>query len=324
MTKKIFITRKIPQNGIDMLKEQGYEIVMNDKDIILTKEELKEKLRADHFDAVITQLTNPIDASFYDEFPHITLYANYATGFDNIDIERAKEKGITITNAPTELSSSAVAEYTIALLYTLSRRIVEADRYTRAGQYTGWNAMNFVGDSLSGKTLGLVGTGAIGARVGEYAKAVGMNIIYTDVKRNETFEQATGAQFKDSIDVLLPEADIISLHVPLLPSTQHLINKERLTLMKSSSYLINTARGAVIDEEALTVALAEKRIAGAALDVFEHEPLLSEKLKSLPNVILTPHIASANLPARQMMAETVAYNVIDYFEGKTPRNVVVH
>lgn len=323
MSKKIFITRAIPQNGVDMLKEQGYEIVMNDKDIILTKEELKEKLHADHYDAVITQLTNPIDASFYEEFPHIKLYANYATGFDNIDIKKAKENSITITNAPTPLSSSAVAEYTIALMYSIMRRIPEADRYTRNGEYRGWNAMNFVGETLEGKVLGLVGMGTIGSYVATYAKASNMKVIYTDVQRNETLEQKTGAVFIETLDTLIPQADIISLHVPLLPSTQHLISKERIARMKNTAYLINTARGQVVDEEALTVALAEKRIAGAALDVFEHEPHLSDTLKSLPNVILTPHIASANLPAREAMAEAVANNVIDFFEGKAPRNAVI-
>lgn len=323
MTKKIFITRAIPENGIRLLEEKGYEITMNDRDVILTKEELKEKLHTDRYDAVITQLTNPIDESFYEEFPNITLYANYATGYDNIDIKSAKEKGVTITNAPTDLSSSAVAEYTIALMYSLMRRIPEADRYTREGNYIGWNAMNFVGDTLNEKKLGLIGTGAIGSRVAEYAKKSDMTIIYTDIQRNKVLERETGALYRETIEELLEESDIVSLHVPLLESTHHLISKERISLMKQSVYIINTARGAVIDEEALTDALTQNRIRGAALDVFEYEPHISEKLRSLPNVILTPHIASANLPAREKMAETVALNVIDFFEEKTPRNIVV-
>jgi glyoxylate reductase len=323
MTKKIFITRKIPENGIRLLQEKGYELTMHDRDDILSTDELKGKLSEHPYDAVISQLTNTLDGAFFDMFPHIKLYANYASGFDNIDTAAAKEKGITITNAPTPLSSSAVAEFAIAMMYTLSRRIVEADLYTRAGQYTGWNAMNFVGESLGGKTLALIGTGQIGSRVAAYAKMIGMNVIYTDVKRSEALEQDTGATFYGSPEELLPLADIISLHVPLLDSTHHLINKDRIVLMKPSALLINTSRGPVIDEEALTDALVENRIAGAALDVFEHEPQISERLKSCKNAILTPHIASANLAAREAMAEAVALNIIDFFEGKTPRNIVL-
>jgi lactate dehydrogenase-like 2-hydroxyacid dehydrogenase len=323
MEKQIFITRKIPQNGIQLLQDKGYELTMHDRDDILSTDELIQKLSEKHYDGVISQLTNKLDGAFFDMFPHIKIYANYATGFDNISLPDAKARGITITNAPTPLSSNAVAEFTIAMMYALSRRIVEADMYTRSGKYTGWNAMNFLGTSLAGKTLALIGTGQIGSRVAAYAKMIDMDIMYTDVHQNKTLEEETGAKYIQRIEDLLPQGDIISLHVPLLESTHHLLNKERISLMKSSALLINTARGPVIDEDALTDALLENRILGAALDVFEREPQISDRLKSCTSAILTPHIGSANLAAREAMAETVAHNIIDFFEGKIPRNIVI-
>lgn len=312
----------IPQQGIDMLKEKGYDVTVYQRDKVIGKKALIRTLKKGSFDAVLSLLTDTIDAAVFDAAPTVKLYANYATGFDNIDLVEAAKRGITIANAPTDASSEAVAEHTVALMLASAARIVAADEYVRRGKYKGWAPLAFVGTDIFGKTLGLVGAGRIGERVARYCKALGMQVIYTDVSRNERMERDSGAAYCASVDELLPNADIVSLHVPLLDSTRHLIDARRLSLMKKSAHLINTARGAVIDEAALVRALKEGRIAGAALDVFEFEPKTAPGLAKLQNAILTPHIASASVEARDAMATIAATAIIDFFEGRTPATIV--
>lgn len=320
--KSIFITRKIPDKGLSMLTEHGYEIDINPTDAILTQENLISLLQKKPYDAVLTLLTDPIDAHVFDAVPQVKIYANYASGFDNIDLIEAKKRGIVVTNAPAPLSAEAVAEHTIALMLALAGRIVEADQSVRRGEYHGWSPMNFIGTDIFGKTFGLVGAGRIGERVVHYARALGMNIIYTDIAKNEKLEKETGAMYYQTIDELLPKADVVSLHVPLLPSTHHLLNDVRISLMKPTAFLINTARGPVIEETALADALQKGIIAAAALDVFEFEPKVSPVLMALQNIILTPHIASASIETRDQMAVITAQNIIDFFEGRQPHYVV--
>lgn len=322
MSKFIFITRKIPDVGIKLLKEKGYVVDTYPKDSVPSQRELISYLKKKPYDALICLLTDTIDAKIFDAAPTVKLYSNYATGFDNINLSEAKRRGITITNAPADLSSETVAEHTIALMLALTTRIVEANEFVKQGKYKGWSPMNFIGTNIFGKTLGLIGIGRIGSRVGYYAKSLGMNIIYTDVIRNEEIEKELDAKYYTSTDELLPQADVVSLHVPLLDSTRHLINKERLYKMKPSTFLINTSRGLIIDEKALKQALSKKIISGAALDVFEFEPKTVPGLTKLKNVILTPHISSASIETRNQMAKIAVQNVIDFFEGKIPQNVV--
>ncbi|MEK9181534.1 MAG: D-glycerate dehydrogenase [Patescibacteria group bacterium] len=322
MTKNIFITRKIPDIGIQMLKEKGYIVDVNKEDSILTQKQLIDSLRKKPYDAVLTLLTDHIDSFVFDAAPTVKIFSNYATGFDNIDILEAKGRGIAVANAPADLTSLAVAEHAITLMFALAKRIVEADQFVRSGKYEGWSPMNFIGTDIFGKTLGLVGAGRIGEKVAHYAKGLGLKIIYTDIVRNEKIEKEYDAKFLYSIDELLSQADIISLHVPLIDSTKHLINESRLRLMKPTSFLINTSRGGVIDEMALQKALREKIISGAGLDVFEFEPKISPGLVKLRNVILTPHIASASIEARDQMAQIAAQNIIDFFEGRVSKNIV--
>lgn len=305
-----------------MLKQKGYTVDINPKDYPLSQKQLISFLKKKPYDAVLTLLVDRIDAKVFHHVPNIKLYANYATGFDNIDVAEAKKLGITVTNAPAPLSTEAVAEHTIALILALAARIVEADEFVRRGKYKGWAPMQFIGTDILGSTLGLVGAGRIGERVAYYAKGLGMKIIYTDVTRNDRIEKECGATYCSTIEMLLPQADVTSLHVPLLDSTRHLINEARLRLMKPSAFLINTSRGPIIDEKALEVALREKSISGAALDVFEFEPKTVPGLLKLQNIILTPHIASASIGARNQMAEIVARNIISFFEGRTPENIV--
>ncbi len=322
MSKNIFITRKIPEKAISMLEGKGYMVDVNIEDSIPTQKDIIEFLKKKPYDAVITLLTDKIDINVFTAVPGVKMYVNYASGYDNIDTEEAKKLGITIANAPALSTSEAVAEHAVALMLALAARIVEADDFVRQGKYKGWDPMNFIGTDILGKTLGLVGAGRIGSRMAFYSKGLGMNIVYCDVIRNENFEKEIGATYCSSIEELLKMSDVVSLHVPLLPSTKHLINEERLRLMKPHSFLINTSRGPIVDEEALEKILKEKVIGGAGLDVFEFEPKISDGLMKLQNVILTPHIASASIEARNEMAEIVANNIIDFFEGKIPRNMV--
>jgi len=322
MTKTIFVTRHIPEVGISMLRDKGYLVDVREKDSIPSKKELIKALKAKTYDAVVTLLTDPVDDELFNAVPTAKIFANYATGFDNINLEEAKQKGITITNAPAVSTSEAVAEHTFALMLSLAARIVEADEFVRKGKYKGWEPMNFIGTDLLGKTLGLIGAGRIGAQVAHYASGFGFKVIYTDVKRNEQIEKESRAVYCATPEEVLKQADIISLHVPLMDSTRHLINKERLAMMKKTAFLVNTARGPIIDEVALVEALQNKIIAGAGLDVFEFEPKLATGLVKLDNVILTPHIASASDTARNEMSTLVAQNIIDFFEGKVPTNKV--
>lgn len=322
MPKSIFVTRKIPDAGIKLLKDKGYEVVVNERRSIPSQKNIVHFLKKKPYDAVLTLLTDKIDSRVFDAAPNIKLYANYAVGFDNIDIAEAKKRGISITNAPTDLITEAVAEHTIAMMLALASRIVESDEFVRRGRYKGWSPIDFIGTDIFGKTIGLVGGGRIGKKVAEYSKGLGMKVIYTDVKRNEEMEKGGGIEYRATAEEVLKEADIVSIHVPLLDSTHHLINEERLRLMKPTAYLINTSRGPIVHEEALVEALREKVIAGAALDVFEFEPKISPRLRKMDNVVLTPHIASASVDARNHMAIIAAENIIDFFEGKKPRNLV--
>ncbi|MEI8337532.1 MAG: D-glycerate dehydrogenase [bacterium] len=322
MTKNIFVTRKIPDIGIKMLEEKGYSLDINPKNYPLSQKEIIKYLKKKPYDAVLSLLTDKIDSKVFESAPSVKLYANYATGFDNVDINEAKIRGIAVTNSPGNLTAEAVAEHTIALMLALAARIVEADEFVRQKKYKGWEPMNFIGTDLLGKTLGLVGAGRIGDRVAFYAKGLGFKIIYTDVTRNERIEKDEDAVFCSSLDELLKQSDVVSLHVPLLDSTKHLINEEKFKIMKPTSFLINTSRGPVIDEKALEVALRNKIISAAAIDVFEFEPKITPGLLKLQNIILTPHIASASIEARNQMAEVTAQNIIDFFETGNPKNKV--
>ncbi len=319
---KIYITRKIPDSGINKLKERGYEIDINPEDKILSKDELIGALKQKPYDAVLCLLTDKIDKEIFDAAPKAKIFANYAVGFDNIDLAAAKEKGLMITNTPGVLTET-VAEHTFALILTAAHRITEADRFTREGKYKGWGPMLLLGNDVSKKILGIIGLGRIGSRVAHHAvRGFDMKILYYDIKRDKNFEKECGAEFRENVDDVLREADFVSIHVPLLDSTRHFINRQRLLIMKPTAYLVNTSRGQVIDERALVEALKNKTIKGAALDVFENEPELAPGLTEMDNVILTPHIASGTIETRSKMSEMAADDIIAALEGATPPNLV--
>ncbi|MEK7631017.1 MAG: D-glycerate dehydrogenase [Patescibacteria group bacterium] len=324
MATKVFITEKIPDRGILNLQKQGYEVTVSEKDGPLTKEELVAALTGKEYNAVLSLLTNKIDEEVFNAAgKQCKIFANFAVGFDNINLQAARDRSMYITNTPDVLTET-VAEHTFGLIVALAHRMSEGDRFMRKGLYKAWGPMLLLGTDVFGKTLGIVGLGRIGARVAHHAvRGFEMKIIYYDVKRNEQFEKDYGATFAPTVEELLPKADFVSIHVPLLESTQHLMNDARFKMMKKTAFLINTARGPIVEEEALYRALREKTIAGAALDVYEKEPKIDPLFFELENVLLTPHIASATIETRQKMAETAANNIIEALAGRVPPNIIV-
>ncbi|OGG85904.1 hypothetical protein A2392_00645 [Candidatus Kaiserbacteria bacterium RIFOXYB1_FULL_46_14] len=319
---KIFVTRQIPEVGLLKLKDVGHEVVIAGGEV-LPHEVLIERLKAENPDAVLSLLTDKIDQTVFDAAPNAKIFANYAVGFDNIDLEAAKQHGVVITNTP-EVLTEAVAEHTVALIISLARRIVEADQFLRDGKYEAWGPLLLLGMELKGKTLGIIGGGRIGRRVAEIMqKGFGMEIVYHDRKNNEAFDNELNAKYAPELDDLLSQSDVISIHLPLTPDTQHLFNQELLAKVKPGSLLINTARGKIIDEEALAGALQSGLLSGAALDVFENEPTVNSKLLALDNVIVTPHIASATREARDQMSVVAADNILAVLNGEPPKNPVV-
>lgn len=321
--KNVYVTRKVPQLAIDMLTAKGYSVDVNPKDRPLTQKELIKALSKKQYDGVLSLLTDPIDTKVFDAAPTVKIFANFAIGFNNFDVAEAKKRGIQLSNTPGG-GADRVAEHTWALILALSCRVVEGDTYLRKGKYNGWDPMLLHGTKLAGKTLGILGTGRIGGDVAHRAKnGFGMNVAYYDVVRNEKLEKDFGATFYPTVEEVLKVADVVSIHVPLLPTTHHLINEARLKLMKPTAYLINTSRGPVIDEVALVDALKSGTIRGAGLDVFEFEPKMAKGLSKLPNVVITPHIASASEDSRHDMAVMSAENIIAVLEGGVPKNPVV-
>ncbi len=316
---KIFITKKIPEAGIKLLKEKDYAIKINPQNKTLSKKELIKNIQ--DVDALLCLLTDKIDAEVINAAGfNLKIIANVAVGFDNIDLSAAKKKGIPVTNTPGVLTET-VAEHTFALLLASARRIVEADKFARANKYHGWEPFMFLGTDVYGKTLGIVGLGRIGFAVAQRAvKGFGMKILYNDVKKNEDFEKQFGGRFV-GLEELLKNSDFVTIHVPLLPTTRHLIGAPQFKQMKKTAFLINTSRGPIVDEKALVKALKNKQIKGAAIDVFEFEPKLAPGINKLDNVILTPHIASATEETRAKMAEVAAINIIAALSGQKPPNL---
>lgn len=314
---KVYVTRMIPEEGIELLKKYC-EVEINPEDRPLKREELLDVIKDK--DAVVTQLNEKVDAEFFDSAKNLKIVANYAVGFDNIDLKEATKRRIYVTNTPDVLTN-ATAELAWALLFTAARRVVEADKFTREGKFTGWAPNLFLGKAVTGKTLGVIGAGRIGQAFAKMSKGFEMKILYTANTPKEEFEKETGAKYVD-LETLLKESDFVSLHVPLTPHTRHLIGEKELKLMKKTAILINTARGPVVDEKALVNALKNKDIYAAGLDVYEKEPEITEELKALDNVVILPHIGSATDEARRDMAVLVAQNIIDVIEGRTPRTLV--
>ena len=322
--RRVFITRPIPQEGIDRIKAI-HTVELRKTDSPISRQELVVGMKK--AEALLCILTDKIDAKLMDTAPQLQVISNYAVGVDNIDIAAATERGIVVTNTPGVLDE-AVAEHALALMFSVARRIVESDTFTRAKKYKAWMPMGFLGPQLKGKTLGIIGAGRIGSTLAEAAyQGLGMKVLYHDVQSNTLIEKKAKAQYS-SLSVLLKNSDVVSVHVPLLPSTRHLIDAKELRLMKKTAILINTSRGPVVAEKPLIRALQNGRLSGAGLDVYECEPFIdcdtSDRLElvKLNNVVLTPHTASATEEARIAMSELAATGVIDTLRNKKPINIV--
>ncbi|MDD3662491.1 MAG: D-glycerate dehydrogenase [Candidatus Pacebacteria bacterium] len=322
MNKKIYITRRIPESGLKLLKENSIDYDMGEKTTPLSKKDFIKKIKSKPYDGIITFLTDIVDAEVFEACPTAKVFANFSVGYNNIDLGEAKKRNILVSNTPGT-SATAVAEHTVALMMALTTRLVEADEFVRRGKFKGWDPELFIGTDLKDKIIGLIGCGEIGTEVAKMLNyGFGCKIIYSDIKTNNELEKEVGATKKETQEVLA-EADIVSLHVPLLESTKHLINTETLSLMKKDSFLINTSRGGVIDEKTLVKALKNKTIKGAALDVFEFEPKLTKGLTKLDNVILTPHIASSRSNCRNMMSLVAAKNIVSALKNNQVINNVI-
>ncbi len=318
MKKRVYITRQIPQAGVDLLKEK-YHVDVYSENQPLSRTLLLQKVR--DCDALVSLLSDKIDEDVLKRGEKLKIVANYAVGYNNIDNAAAKKQGIMVTNTPGVLTN-ATAELAFALLISLTRKIIEADKFTRDRNFMGWDPLLFLGDELKGKTIGIIGMGRIGQDMAMKCTAFGMNVIYYNRKpADHKTEKRLSARYSP-LEKLLQKSDAISIHTPLTDETYHFMNKEILARMKTGSYLINTSRGEVIDEKALVDALRAGKIKGAGLDVYEFEPKISNELIGMNNVVLLPHIGSATKETRNKMSEMVAKNVIAALEDKKPDNLV--
>jgi glyoxylate reductase len=272
-------------------------------------------------DGVVCLLTEKIDKEMLAASPKVRIAANVAVGYDNINVPDCTARKVAVTNTPGVLDDTT-ADFAWTLLMAVARRVVEGEELARSGQWAGWNLDQLCGGDVWGKTLGVVGFGRIGRAVARRSMGFQMKVIYTDaIRAPEPAEKELGARFVD-MDTLLAQADFVTLHVPMMAGTHHLMNADRLKQMKRTAYLINTARGPVVDNEALYQALKAGVIAGAALDVHEHEPKVHAGLATLKNTVLQPHLASASIETRTRMAVMAAENVVAFFAGKRPPNLL--
>jgi lactate dehydrogenase-like 2-hydroxyacid dehydrogenase len=314
---KVFVTRKIPQSGITLLEKQ-HTVTVSNKDRVLSKQEIIDQ--AKDADGLLCLLTDTIDEEVISSLPNLQMIANYAVGFNNVDVSFATKRKIPVSNTPDVLTDTT-AELAWALVFSVSRRIVEADAFSRAGKFNGWGPMLLLGRDVKRKTLGIIGAGRIGTAMALKSQGFDMDVLYTSNHHNKEIESKLNAQ-KTNLSELLTRSDVISLHVPFTEETYHLISEKELKKMKETTILINTSRGPVIDENALITALENKWIFGAGLDVYEHEPSIPEKLKQLDNVVVLPHIGSATKETRSNMAEMAAKNMIAGLSGKRPPDCV--
>jgi glyoxylate reductase len=308
----ILVTYKLPAAAVSKLEAVGDVEVY--KDGVLSYDELLKRVKGRH--ALVVAGLDKIDKGIIDRGADLKVIANVAVGFNNVDVPYARSKGIVVTNTPDVLTE-ATANMAIALILTATRRLTEAERLLRRGEWKGFRFDFMVGSDIRDHQLGVVGLGRIGQVVAEKAKSLGMRIAYYD-----TVPRGVPGYDSMTIDQLLSTSDVVTLHVPLLPETKHLINRTSLSRMKRSAYLINTSRGPVVDEDALVWALREGIIKGAGLDVYEDEPRVHPGLMALENVVLVPHLASATDGTRLAMADLAARNAINVLTGQPPETPV--
>ena len=320
---KILVTQKVPDPAYPLLEAIGDVEANMEEGIIWSYEELLRHGPGHEY--IYCLLTDNIDARFLEACvagtARLKMVANMAVGFNNIDVDAATRLGIAVSNTPGVLSDTT-ADLAFALLMATARRIPEAERYLRAGKYKGWGPLLFCGAEVHGSTLGLIGVGRIGKIMAKRASGFDMKVIYYDVYRLSPEEETTYQLTYMPMDDVLRQADFVSVHTPYMPSTHHLIGEREFDTMKPSGILINTARGPIVDEKALARALQDKTIAAAGLDVFENEPAVEPELLTMENVVLLPHIASASLKTRTLMATMASDNIVAHYHGQRPPNIV--
>ncbi len=317
----VIVTRKLPES-IETRMMELFDTRLNDGDRPMSKAELIEAVRT--AEVLVPTLTDRIDASVLAHAgPELKLIANYGTGVDHIDTEAAYARGITVTNTPGVLTDDT-ADMTMALILGVSRRLAEGERLARSGEWDGWSPTGMLGHRITGKRLGILGMGRIGTAVARRSRGFGLSIHYHNRRRvHESIENELEATYWESLDQMLARMDIISVNCPHTPATFHLLSARRLKLLRPEAIVVNTSRGEVIDEAALTRMLRARDIAGAGLDVFEHEPAINPKLRELDNVVLLPHMSSATIEGRLDMGEKVVINIKTFADGHRPPDRVL-
>lgn len=319
MRPNVYVTRKVPEQALEILRSVSSVRVWDREDVPPPREVILRELA--QAEGVFSLLTDRIDAEVMTAAPRLKVISNFAVGFDNVDIPAATKRGIVVTHTPDVLTET-VADFTLCLMLAAARRLVEADRYTRDGKWKTWEPLLLAGQDIHHATLGLIGLGRIGAAVARRAQGFGMRVLYYDVVRREDLERSLSITYQ-SLDDVLRDSDVISVHVPLSEQTRHLISRAQFALMKNTAVFVNTSRGPVVDQRALAEALASRRIFAAGIDVFEQEPVPpDDPLLKLDNVIVVPHIASASIPTRIRMATLAAENLVAVLQGKRPPNPV--
>lgn len=319
MRPAVYITRKIPDSALALLRETCDVQMWPHEAVPVPRQVLEEQIAA--VDGLFCLLTEQIDADLLGRASKLKVVSNMAVGYNNIDVAHAAEKGIVVTNTPGVLTETT-ADLTFALLMATARRIVEAADFIRQGGWQTWSPMLLTGQDVHGATLGIIGLGRIGESLAKRAKGFDMRVLYHSRTRREAAEHALGLEYAE-FDTLLKEADYVCVMTPYTPATHNLIGQRELSLMKRTAILINTARGGIVNEEALFAALKDGAIWAAGLDVFAEEPVrLDHPLLTLPNVVTLPHIGSASINTRTRMAELAAINLLYGVTGRTPPHVV--
>ncbi|MBI1368809.1 MAG: D-glycerate dehydrogenase [Planctomycetes bacterium] len=315
---QIYVTYPIPGPGIELLRESAHDLIVNPVERFLSTDELHRAIAG--CAGVLTQLRDKVDGAFFEAAgPGLKVVSNYAVGFNNIDVAEAERRGVTVCNTPGVLTD-ATADIAWALLMGIARRVSEGDRMVREGRWTGWNPHQLLGSDIAGRTLAIIGAGRIGYAMAKRSIGWDMPLLYVARHDKREFDRL-GAR-RVELDQALSEADFVSIHVPLSEATHHLIDARRLALMKPTAYLINTARGPVVDEQALVKALQAGQIAGAGLDVYEREPELEQGLAACDNALLLPHLGSATHQTRAAMSDIAARNLLCVLHGDPPPHKV--
>ena len=318
MQPKIYITRRIPESGIKLLQE-SCDVEIWDSDDVVPRDVFLKAISDK--DAVLCLLTDKVDAETMDVAKSVKIFANMAVGFDNIDVEECTKRGVMASNTPGVLTDTT-ADFAFTLLMAAARRIREGHEFVQAGKWETWGPLLLMGQDIHHATLGLIGLGRIGTEMARRGQGFSMRVIYNDVVRREDLEQELGLEYAD-FDTVLQESDFVSMHVPYMPATHHLISTEQLAMMKQTAVLINTARGPIVDPQALYTALKSGEIWAAGLDVTDPEPIpMDDPLLTLDNCLIAPHIASASFNTRSDMSELAANNILAALSGERPPTIL--